>query len=223
MYTGKFECSAKDRTLIMTYRNHFERLTTYMKTTSIYTVSTIVFIGIVLLAVGFYAYTKNKSDGVQTYSNARYGISFSYPKDYVLKEHEVTEGMSGTVATITEDDAPLPENGEGPTAITVSMYDGSAATSSLPVWIKTSPYSNFSLARQAEPGITQVAGQDAYLYTWDGLYQGTTVVTKHAGNIIMFSVTYDGETDLEKRAAFTDLVANAIFTQPGSTLQAKTQ
>lgn len=187
-----------------------------MKTTSIYTVSIFVFIGIVLLTLGFYFYNKNTSNDLATYTNAQYGVSFTYPKDYSLKERTTTEGMPGTVVVITEKEMATLENTEGPTAITIAMYDGKLVASSLPTWIKSSPYSNFSVARQKEPGITQIAGQDAYLYTWDGLYQGTTVATKHAGNILLFSVTYDGDTDMEKRNAFTEIVASMKFSGPES-------
>lgn len=190
-----------------------------MKKTNIYTVSILVFVGVMLVALGFYLSQKNDGTGTETYANQSYGISFTYPEDYELAETSAPDGITGTVITITEDKVALPRNGEGPTAITVSMYDGAATTSmqSLPAWIRTSPYSNFNLSSQTEPGITQVGGQDGYLYTWDGLYQGTTVVTEHAGNIIVFSVTYDGETDLEKRDAFTDLVASVRFSDPETT------
>jgi hypothetical protein len=185
-----------------------------MKRTNIYTISVIIFIAIILL--GFYLYKRGSEPNLLTYTNTTYGISFTYPDNYELTEHTVTEGQPGTIVTITDRGITMPENGEGPTAITVAMYDGAQATTTLPVWIKTSPYSNFSLARQAEPGVTQVAGQNGYLYTWDGLYQGTTVVTEHENNIIMFSVTYEGESDLEKRNVFTNLVAGTVFIEPGA-------
>ena len=189
-----------------------------MKKINIYTVATLVFVGVLVLAFGFYHFNKNKGTGLATYANAVYGISFTYPEDYELTEHQVTEGRSGVIVTITEKGITIPENGEGPTAITVAMYDGTSATteSSLLSWIKTSPYSNFTLAQQTEPGVTTIAGQDGYLYTWDGLYQGTTVVTEHEGNIIMLSVTYDGQADLEKRGVFTDLVTSVNLVEPGT-------
>jgi hypothetical protein len=98
------------------------------------------------------------------------------------------------------------------------MYEGTGTTTignqdPLLAWIRTSPYSNFALTAQQDPGTTMIADQDARLYTWDGLYQGTTVVALNRGNVIMFSVTYDGEADLKKREDFTELVASVRFNE----------
>lgn len=185
-----------------------------MKKPTIYSIAALVFAAIIIAVAGFYIASQKAED--KTYTNAEYGVSFAYPGEYELREEKVTEGQSGTVVVIHERGVNIPENGEGPTAITVAMYDKGTSTLSLLPWIRTSPYSNFSLAKQADPGVTQVGGQDGYLYTWDGLYQGTTVVTEHKGNIIMLSVTYDGETDMEKREAFTALVESLELFEPGT-------
>lgn len=188
-----------------------------MKKTNIYTIAIITFLIILLAVGGWIFYRKNHADDVATYMNPAYGISFQYPERYTLTE---TPMEGGTVVTILEKNIEIPRNGEGPTAITVSMYRDAPAAKGGPsgseIWITTSSSSNFNLSSMTTPGATQVGNQDGYLYTWDGLYQGTTVVTEHEGNIIAFAVTYDGETDMEKREAFTDLIASVEFMEPGS-------
>jgi hypothetical protein len=164
-----------------------------------------------------------RNAALETYTNDIYGVSFDYPETYDLTETSKRdgEGGPGMVVTLTEKGITIPRNGEGPTAITVGMYENDVATDiredPVKAWIRGATSSNFTLSRQDEPGTTRVAEKDALLYTWDGLYQGTSVVTEHNGNIIMFSVTYDGDTDLKKREDFTSLVGSVRFYTATST------
>jgi hypothetical protein len=183
-----------------------------MKKTNIQTIAIITFIAI-LVGVGGYLTFRNDNTELKTYVNQNYGVTFQYPNTYKITENQVVDGQTGTIVTLTEKGITIPTNGEGPTAITIAMYEGTGTTTvgnqdPLLAWIRTSPYSNFTLSAQQDPGTTMIADQDARLYTWDGLYQGTTVVTLNRGNVIMFSVTYDGEADLKKREDFSDLVAS---------------
>ena len=188
-----------------------------MKRTNIYNLAIAAFIAILLGTGTYFIYKKYDTGDLATYTSNVYGVSFTYPENYSLIE---TPTDDGAVVVITEKRIQLPENGEGPTAITVAMYDtptgAATSTLSLTSWIETSPHSNFNLSKMDAPGAMQIAGQNAFLYTWDGLYQGTTIATRHASATILFSVTYDGETDMEKREAFTDLVASVQFFEPGS-------
>lgn len=187
-----------------------------MKRTNIQNIAIVTFIAI-LIAVGIYLFKEKSgpSDELKTYTNKTYGVTFTYPKDYKLEERTVTgpETGTGTVVVITEDGLSIPIGGEGPTAITIGMYpQGVVFGTGDPVeaWIRNTPASNFSVATGAL-GTTTVGGNEAWLYTWDGLYQGTTLVTDHNGTIVMLSVTYDGEADLEKREVFSNLVQNIQF------------
>jgi len=185
----------------------------FMKMRHLQTFAISVFV-LILIGVASYMTFGRDAAARKTYLSEQYGISFQYPDSYNIQEIKQTEGQTGTIVTFTDKKIRLPINGEGPTAITVAMYDGTSATNTkdpLLSWIQTSAYSNFNLSRQTIPATTTIASQDARLYTWDGLYQGTTVATMHKGNIILFSVTYDGEADLSKRADFTDLVASVEF------------
>ncbi len=189
-----------------------------MKRTNIQNIAIITFIAILIGTAGYLFYTRNVPAKVKTYSNSTYGVSFEYPKEYRLTETALTEGQKGTMVTILEKGTTVPETGEGPTSISLGFYEGTATPAAkentLDAWIKNSPYSNWTVAKQTTPGVTTIADQSARLYTWDGLYPGTTVVTLHKGNVLMFSVTYDGETDLEKRNAFTKLIAGLKLTEP---------
>ncbi len=191
-----------------------------MKRTNFQTLAIITFAIIILGVAGYLMYRKNHPE-MKTYANAQYGITFDYPDSYDLTETAHTQGQPGTLVTLTEHGVSIPSNGEAPTAITIAMYEGTGTTTvgnqdPLLAWIRTSHYSNFTAANQSDPELTTVANKDARLYTWDGLYQGTTVVTLHQGNIIMFTVTYDGETDLKKRQDFTDLIQKVKFLDEGN-------
>jgi hypothetical protein len=190
-----------------------------MKRTNYFNIAIITFIIIALGAVGYYAYSK--SDTTQkTYSSTIYGITFTYPSNYDLQENATVDENPGTVVVLTDKKFKIPSNGEGPVAITIGMYPLSVsnAPNSLLEWIKMSPHSNFSLSKQASPDTTTIAGQDAYLYTWDGLYNGTTVATLHNKNVLAFSVTYDGNSDMQIRKDFTDLVMSVQFTDASTTM-----
>ncbi len=189
-----------------------------MKRPNYFNIAIITFTVIALGALGYYGYTSKYGNGQQTYSNDIYGIAFAYPKNYKVEENALTGSNPGTAVVLMDKKSIIPANGEGPVAITIGMYPSSlSASSSLsesdPIlsWIKSSPYSNFSQSQQNAPSATTIANQSAYLYTWDGLYNGTTIVTAHNGNIIAFSVTYDGNNDLQIRQDFTDLVASVQF------------
>jgi hypothetical protein len=195
-----------------------------MKKTNIQTIAIITFIVILIAVAGYLIYKKNiKEATLATYTNTTYGISFDYPDSYRLDETPITEGETGTMVTLTDKGISIPTNGEGPTAITIAMYDAAGVTTStstlkqkakqnpMDAWITTSPYSNFTLSTLPAPGTTTLAGKDARLYTWDGLYQGTTLVTIANNHLFMLSVTYEGNTDMKKREDFTDLVASVRF------------
>jgi hypothetical protein len=191
-----------------------------MKRTNYFNIAIVVFIVIALLAVGYYAYTKDNASGMKTYANAAYGVSFTYPNTYTIEEASTTGAQEGEIVTLTPKGTVVPANGENPSAMTVGMYKGlgARASSSDPTlqWVKTSPYSNFDLSK-VDPGATTIGNKPGLLYTWDGLYSGTTVVTTHNGNIIAFSVTYDGNSDLQLRQDFTSLVESVQFTEAGTT------
>ncbi|MEZ0209046.1 MAG: hypothetical protein ACAH17_02635 [Candidatus Paceibacterota bacterium] len=194
-----------------------------MKRTNYFNIAIITFIAILIGAIAYYSYTQMHGGSMKTYTNPAYGISFDYPSHYNLEENSLSSVQGATVVVLTDKKSIIPSNGEGPVSITVGMYPLSAfsfpaGANQLLSWITSSPYSNFAQSSQTQPSLTTVGTKNAYLYTWDGLYQGTTVATTHEANIVVFSVTYDGNNDMQIRKDFTDLVANVQFTGATSTL-----
>lgn len=186
-----------------------------MKRTNIQNIAIGIFIAILIGVAWYLMYQKNNSSTVTTYTSEAHGITFDYSNKYNLTETIEPSDTSTTILTLTNKGIRIPKNGEGPTAITILISDiGSVASTKqkgLDTWVTTSPYSNFTLSASTSTGVTTISGKDARLYTWDGLYKGTTIATLVNSKIYMFSVTYESETDLKKREDFTDLVASVKF------------
>ena len=128
------------------------------------------------------------------YDNSQYGIHFEYPEQYVITEKDIGNSAEREHHSITliraEDAANVPENGEGPTAITIEIFGNGIDKQSAEQWIKNTSASNHKLAVEQTLASTSVSGKPAYRYTWDGLYRGDSVVMQNGTYIYMFSVTY---------------------------------
>lgn len=153
-----------------------------------------------------------------TYTNPTYGVTFQYPDTYYVIEQKLTDPRIATGVSITllEKGVAVPENGEGPTAITLNIYDKALVDipneNPLDVWIRSSPLSNFKTATVIVPTQVNLGALDARTYTWDGLYPGTSVVTGKDTNVFMFSVTYNGQTDTMKQQDFAKILTTVTFT-----------
>jgi hypothetical protein len=125
-----------------------------------------------------------------TYNNSTYGIAFNYPKGYVLSEGEKgnAERMHYAIVLVQEADAVLPQNGEGPTAITIDIYQNNLDKLSLLDWLNGTAVSNFKLG-DGTYSSTTVGGKEAVSYAWSGLYEGETTAFLHKDNIVAVSVT----------------------------------
>lgn len=143
------------------------------------------------------------------YTNASYGISFDYPRSYVLDEYTITEGIpSYTIVLMDADDAAnIPMGGEGPASISVSIFD--ATTTSASTWVQESIASNFQLA-MGPLSEASVDGKAAVAYRTDGLYATDNIVVIHEGKAYMFSVGWIAETDAI-RSDFAQLVASVTL------------
>lgn len=127
---------------------------------------------------------------INLYANGTYGISFPYSDAYL-----VSEGERGTpqhphyaIVLTHKDDVTLPVGGEGPTTITIDIYDVDSLTT-LEQWLATTPESNLGLG--SGKTIPLVVGeQDALTYRWSGLYEGITTVLLHNERIVTLTVTY---------------------------------
>ncbi len=147
--------------------------------------TTIIILAIIAPLLGslFYAYSRTASlpatDGLSHYSSDAYGISFSYPSDYVLSEQDIATAQAGAktyhqITLINKKDLPVPANGEGPTAITIAFNapDMKAPPSGRPI------------------ATTTVSGFTAVSSSWSGLYEGTTIVVARPAMTYTLSVTY---------------------------------
>lgn len=159
-----------------------------------------ILLGLTFILISIFLILKNiqPSQPLQTakslnhYTNKVYGISFSYPNEYTLKENLVSEnkddGHYSIVLTHIKD-APLPVNGEGPTAITIDIYKNNLGKQNVSEWILNSRNSNFALSTSGLASTT-LGTLPAYSYRWSGLYEGTTVVTANTDWIYAYTVTY---------------------------------
>ncbi len=176
-----------------------------------------IFVVLFVVAIAFFVNHTIKTRELAHYTSEKYGFSFDYPKRYALNEATMTNGSNdiGAAITLIENGVHIIENGEGPTAITIAIYDNAASNvqgeNPLDFWIEKSPYSNITLAKTPKTATTTVNGREARTYIWDGLYQGTSVVTEYTGDIIMASVTYDGKGDTKKQNDFKRLMDTFIF------------
>lgn len=133
---------------------------------------------------------------VEAYSSEAYGIAFEYPAEYVLTESEQGNGERAhyAIVLVEPQDVEVPENGEGPTAITVNIYQNNLDDLSLMEWVTGSSFSNYKLGPMTHAS-TSVDGVEAVQYSWDGLYTGETTAFLYEGNVIAVSVTYFTPTD----------------------------
>ena len=127
-----------------------------------------------------------------TYRNNTHGIAFQYPERYVMEENSAVDGNGYSMHWITlfrSQDFPLPQNGESPPEITITIIEMKGQ--SLFEWLKKgnsnySPEDGMSSALAS----TTVSGVEAVHYTWSGLYEGETAAFLHKDNVVAVSVTY---------------------------------
>lgn len=126
------------------------------------------------------------------YESSQYGISFTYPSGYTLDERSVPgsgERLHHVITLTRTEDLPLPENGEGPPAITIDIYQNDLDKLSTEQWIRNTSASNFKLG-DGTLASTTISGWPALSYRWSGLYEGTTIVQARTAWVYAFSVTY---------------------------------
>jgi len=182
-----------------------------------------VVLGVILLAlVATYVYFLNADKNVpevqvqsdKTYQNDRYGISFTYPNDYILSEGERGAEGSGhyAIVLVRQEDAAPRENSEGPPGITIDIYQD--AGHGLIGWLKNSDQSNFKLS-DGTFASTTVSGADAVSYHWSGLYEAEDTAFIHNGNVISVAVTHITNTD-PQIADYRKLLASFNLASPAS-------
>ncbi len=161
-----------------------------------------IIVAVVVLA-GVYLWSAMPTQAPQgedreTYRNADYSLSFNYPNTYALQERDVGDGhrYHYSITLIDKDAlANIPQDGEGPPAITIDIFQNNLDQLSVEEWIRGTNFSNFKLSPDGKLSSTTIAGAPAFLYTWDGLYRGESMVFSHRDNIVMLSVMYLSPSD----------------------------
>jgi hypothetical protein len=139
----------------------------------------------------------SESGGVMLTQITR-AVRFQYPSSYILTEKEVgnAERTHYVITLIKASDAQNgdKENAEGPRAITFDFFQNKEKLTP-EQWVKQSSFSNFKLSHDGMIERLDFGGKPAVSYIWDGLYSGKSLVTTTSGDILVISVTYDGNTD----------------------------
>lgn len=143
-----------------------------------------------------------------TYRNEAYGIEFKYPAGYLLTEGEHGDAHRGHYAIMLtrEEDAQVPENGEGPTGITIDIYQNNIDQQSLLSWLTGTNASNYKLSGGTYEE-ANVDGEDAFTYHWSGLYEADSTIFRHNGNIFSVTVTYLTSEDAN-RTVYGEVVSS---------------
>lgn len=151
------------------------------------------------------------NQNLQTYYHPQYGVAFNFPDTYELKQNEAAGARKiySIVLSNKEDLANVPEAGEGPMSITLSIFPNEGREG-LEDWIRTTNDSNFKLSQSDALATTTIAGMDALAYTWDGLYPSTSIVLNNKNNIYMFSVSFNATGD-QIRKDFATVIASLQF------------
>ena len=134
----------------------------------------------------------NRAEHTLSYTNPTYGLAFTYPDTYELTERD-EEGSAlrawHTIVLIRKEDLPMPEGGEGPPAITISLHENDLDHYTTEEWIRNVSASNYKLG-DGTLASTTISGLPALSYRWDGLYQGTTIALAQPSWVYALTVTY---------------------------------
>jgi len=157
-------------------------------------------------------FSEEDKNELKNYSSEELKISFQYPANYVLEEKTINEAERlHKTLVLTEKSSTIPENGEGPTAITIDVFQNNLDREVADQFIKNSSNSNYKLGSgDLEEGT--LSGLQAFRYYWDGLYRGESIVAANENYVYMLSVTSLGETDTIRRD-FYDLINTVVIGQ----------
>lgn len=171
--------------------------------------TTVATIFIVIIAIaGIFYFSQKKSptetaDTIKTYTNASYGVTFSYPADYFLTEREVGNGERYHYVIMLVEDTEFNRDliagkilgTEGPIAITLDIYQNNLDLLSAEAWMKNNSESNFKLGNGSYD-VGSAGGLQVVSYLWDGLYRGKTVAIANDSNVYAFTATYNADSDM---------------------------
>lgn len=178
----------------------------------------VLIIAIVVLVLCYFLFVRRDEVkpvpvGYEEYSNEEIGISFEYrvePSGYIPIENEVSgkEIFSLSLFDIGayEELIASEDPREGPTAITVQVFERSPQTSLLE-WLETEDASNYNLGGMDGRAI-EASAVTGLSYNWSGLYEGRSIALPYADGVVILSVTYltSNDTIINDYVEFLDSV-----------------
>lgn len=157
-----------------------------------------------------------KATNTQVYESSAYGLSFSYPAGYYLKEHEAPAERPQLSLVIVEDseenrdlmEGRSSELRDGPTAITIDVYPN---PDRLPAedWVRADMNWTVRTSEAAPIGRGSITG---VTYSWSGLYAGKSIVVTQGMRTYAFSVTW--LTPADPILSAFDRVLASVYLEP---------
>ncbi len=145
------------------------------------------------------------------YSSDKPELAFDYPSHYVLDQEDLSTGQRErySVTLIEKSAAEDMERTEGPTAITIDMYQNDLDMYTAEGFATSTADSNWKLGNgDLAPAL--VDGKEGVSYTWSGLYEGRSVVIARPDYVYVFSVTWMTSED-QILKDFDAILSNATF------------
>ena len=132
------------------------------------------------------------NDSSEEYASGDLGIAFEYPSTYTIGEHDLGNGERAhrDIVLIAKKDLPSPQNGEGPPAITIEVFQNNIENYTADSVIRSTNFTNYKLSSDGIIASTTVGGRDGLEFRWSGLYEGRTVVVTGPNWVYAFSVTF---------------------------------
>lgn len=181
---------------------------------------TLSILAVALVIIGVVLYLEPQKESLKVYTSETYDISFSYPAHYFIYEPTIEGAERIQHALVLMEDTP--ENRalvagespgrEGPTAITVSIYQNNLDNYTTEGFIRDTNFSNFKLS----DGIlasTTVGGESALRYRSTGLYENESVVVARPAWVYMFTASFNAPTD-STLTDFDPLLKTVKFGEP---------
>jgi len=133
---------------------------------------------------------------VRQYEN--HGASFTYPAHYSLEEKDTGNGERARYSVIltedTEENKAVREGRapgrEGPTAITLDIYQNDLDSMSAREWIEGTSDSNYKLSPDSVLAPRTLGGLPGFEYRWSGLYEARAVAVANDSFVYSFTATY---------------------------------
>jgi hypothetical protein len=107
---------------------------------------------------------------------------------------------------INKKDTPIPQNAEGPTAITIQLFKNTLDKQTLIGWLTGSSDSNYKLSNGTYASTT-IKGIPAVSYATTGLYENKNTAFIYGDTIVMISVSYLSPQD-QIIKDYTDLLSS---------------